>query len=53
MKAEFTNGPSASHPTGKKPTGAELALAAGTAGAVAGVTGEWTVQNFGRGSPII
>ncbi|CAO1630628.1 unnamed protein product [Parajaminaea phylloscopi] len=39
IKAEFTSPPSASNPTGRKPTGAELALAAGAAGAVAGVTG--------------
>lgn len=39
MKERFTEPISASHPTGKNPTTAELALCAGTAGAVAGVTG--------------
>ncbi|PWN28048.1 mitochondrial carrier [Jaminaea rosea] len=38
-KTWFTEAPSLAHPTGKKPTGGELAICAATAGTVAGVIG--------------
>jgi dicarboxylate transporter 10 len=39
MKAQYTQPVSATNPTGTNPTTAQLALCAGTAGAIAGVTG--------------